>query len=90
MLPSIVKLTEVLKAKGLNVSAQYISTIKSNMNKKKARRKRRGAAKVGPRPVGGASLFAAVELVKVAGGLEAARQALGTVAQIARIGSENA
>lgn len=80
-------ISEILKGQGLDVPPQYISAIKSNMKRKGRRRK---AAKAGAaKSVGGNSLQAAVELVKAAGGLEAAKQALGTVVQLAKFGAEN-
>jgi hypothetical protein len=81
---SPLEIAEDLKAKGLNVNAQYVSTIKSNA-KSKGRKKR--IAKRG-RPAGRASrnglgpVGAALEFIRAAGGLEEAKHALQTVEEI--------
>jgi soluble cytochrome b562 len=75
------EIAEELKAKGLDVNAQYVSTIKSNAKAKSRRTKlvRRGRAgsRNGLGPVG-----AALEFIREAGGLEAAKHALQTVEEI--------
>lgn len=78
------EIAEELKAKGLDVSAQYVSTIKSNSKLKGRKRKvvtRRmpaaRAARNGLGPVG-----AALEFIRAAGGLEEAKHALQTVEEI--------
>jgi hypothetical protein len=87
------EIAELLKAKGVEVNAQYVSTIKSNMRKtsKAVRKVRRGIQRAGRRShVNGASDFgsglkvikAAVELLKIAGGMEQAKAALATVEEI--------
>lgn len=85
----------LLKAKGVDVNAQYVSTIKSKMrNTSQAVRKvRRGIQRAGRKSsMNGASHFgsglkvinAAVELLKVAGGIEEAKAALATVEEIGK------
>jgi hypothetical protein len=78
------EIAEDLKAKGLDVNAQYVSTIKSNSKAKGRRRKvvtrRKSAARAvrnGLGPVG-----AALEFIRAAGGLEEAKHALQTVEEI--------
>jgi hypothetical protein len=75
------EIAEELKGKGLNVNAQYVSTIKSNAKAKSRRTKlvKRGRAgsRNGLGPVG-----AALQFIKEAGGLEAAKHALQTVEEI--------
>lgn len=78
------EIAEALKAKGLDVNAQYVSTIKSNskMNgRKRSVVKRRKpmtrSSHNGLGPVG-----AALEFIRAAGGLEEAKHALQTVEQI--------
>ena len=90
-----IEIAEMLKATGVEVNAQYVSTIKSNMRKtsKAVRKVRRGIQRAGRRShLDGASQFgkglqvinAAVELVKVAGGIEQAKAALATVEEIGK------
>jgi hypothetical protein len=73
---------------GLKLSGQYVSTIKSNALKKKGRRGgRRGAGRKMTARAGGngmAGIPAALEFIKAAGGLEAAKSALGTVEEIGK------
>lgn len=78
------EIAEELKVKGLDVNAQYVSTIKSNAKAKGKKRrviKRRGStsriARNGLGPVG-----AALDFIREAGGLEAAKHALQTVEEI--------
>jgi hypothetical protein len=75
------EIAEDLKAKGLDVNAQYVSTIKSNAKAKSRRsklvRKGRGGARNGMGPVSAALAF-----IREAGGLEAAKHALETVEEI--------
>ncbi|MSR58277.1 MAG: hypothetical protein EXS05_11475 [Planctomycetaceae bacterium] len=80
------ELSELLKADGLKVSTTYISTIKSKMKmKRKARKASRKAAISVPSPGNRHTpLDAAVEFIKSAGGLEAAKAALGTVEEIGK------
>lgn len=76
-------IAEDLKAKGLDVNAQYVSTIKSNAKAKGRKRrvvKRRKPARAqlnGLGPVG-----AALEFIRAVGGLEQAKHALQTVEEI--------
>ena len=73
---------------GLKLSGQYVSTIKSNALKKKGRRGgrtkagRKTMARTGANGMGGIS--AALEFINAAGGLEAAKSALGTVEAIGK------
>ena len=78
------EIAETLKAKGLDVNAQYVSTIKSNANAKEKKTKvlmrRKPAlrtARNGLGPVG-----AALDFIRAAGGLEEAKHALQTVEEI--------
>lgn len=90
-----IEIAELLKAKGVDVSAQYVSTIKSNMRRtsKAVRKVRRGIQQAGRRShLNGTSHFgnglqvinAAVELLKIAGGVEQAKEALATVEEIGK------
>jgi hypothetical protein len=80
------EIAEILKADGITITAQYVSTIKSNA-KIKTRRKviaRRG------RPRGGAAsgmgtMDAALALIRAAGGLEQAKNVLSTIEQISQV-----
>src|SRR5258705_7564680 len=89
------EIAEVLKAKGIDVSAQFVSTVKSNMRKTRraVRKVRRGIRRAGrmSKLVGGNQtsnglqvMNAAVELLKIAGGIEEARAALSTVEEIGK------
>jgi hypothetical protein len=85
------EISELLKTQGLKVKATYVATIKGNA-KKKRRLKRKGKrimarrAKVHGTGVGNgmAGIPAALEFIKSAGGLEAAKSALGTVEEIGK------
>ena len=92
---SPMEIAETLKAKGIEVNAQYVSTIKSSMRKtsKAVRNVRRGIQRAGRKSrLDGVSDFgnglkvinAAVELVKIAGGIEQAQAALATVENIGK------
>jgi hypothetical protein len=78
------EIADGLKAKGLDVNAQYVSTIKSNA-KTKGRKtkivKRRMPGKV-PRRNGFGTFQAALHFIREAGGLDQARQALQTIEEI--------
>ncbi len=89
------EIAELLKAKGVDVNGQYVSTIKTNMRKtrravRKMRRSIRRAGRmsklVGGNPTdnGLQVMNAALELMKIAGGLEQARAALSTVEEIGK------
>jgi soluble cytochrome b562 len=73
------EIAEELKAKGLNVNAQYVSTIKSNAKAKGrrmlVRRRRPGRNGLGP-------MGAALQFIREVGSLEAAKSALETVEEI--------
>jgi hypothetical protein len=75
------EIAEELKAKGLDVNAQYVSTIKSNAKAKGRRsklvRRGRGLVRNGLGPMGAALVF-----IRAAGGLEQAKHALQTVEEI--------
>jgi hypothetical protein len=89
------EIADLLKAKGVDVNGQYVSTIKTNMRKTRraVRRMRRGIRRAGRRSrlVGGNPtanglevMNAALELMKIAGGLEQAKAALATVEEIGK------
>jgi hypothetical protein len=78
------EIAEALKAKGLKVNAQYVSTIKSGMKatkggaRKVVRRRKPGRASnngLGP-------IEAALKFITDAGGIKQAKQALATIEQI--------
>jgi len=90
-----IQIAEMLKAKGIEVNAQFVSTVKSNLRKtsKAVRKVRRGIRQAGVKSrLNGASDFgnglkvinAAVELLKAAGGIEQAKAALATVEEIGK------
>ena len=81
---SPLEIAEVLKAKGLNVNAQYVSTIKSNA-KAKGRKSvmRRKPGRGGARGMG--TMGAALEFIRAAGGFEEAKHALETVEEVRQI-----
>ncbi len=89
------EISELLKAKGIEVSGPYVSTIKTNMRKMRrvVRKVRRGIRRAGRKShlIGGTQtdnglqvMNAAVDLVKIAGGMEQARAALVTVEEIGK------
>lgn len=89
--PSVI--AEELKAKGVEVTGQYVSTIKTNMRKTRqaVRKVRRYVRRAGRHTgLGGGSqtgngllvVNAAIEFVKIAGSLEQAKAALGTIEHI--------
>jgi hypothetical protein len=80
--PSVI--ADALKAKGLKVNAQYVSTIKSGMKAKRGgarkvvrRRKPHRASSNGLGPI-----EAALRFITDAGGIEQAKQALATIEKI--------
>ena len=78
------EISALLKSeKGVDVPAQYISTVKSNMKAKKRARQlsKKAAGTTGDAAV----LFAAAELVVKAGGVAQAQSALDAVAKVALI-----
>lgn len=90
-----IEIAELLKANGVDVNSQYVSTIKSSMRKtsKAVRNVRRGIRQAGRKShLNGVSDFgnglqvirAAVELLKSAGGIEQAKAALATVEEIGK------
>jgi len=82
------EIAEMINEKhGLKLTGQYVSTVKSNARKtrrviRKVRRmvRRAGHGGVGTNDLSG--VRAAMELVKAAGGIEAAKAALATVEEI--------
>ncbi|MFN0197413.1 MAG: hypothetical protein ACKVT0_11765 [Planctomycetaceae bacterium] len=89
------EIADMLKAKGIDVNAQYVSTIKSNMHKtsKAVKKVRRGIQRAGRNSKlsgdnnvknGLQVINAAVELLKAAGGIEQAKAALATVEEIGK------
>lgn len=86
------EIAEVLKADGIVISAQYVSTIKSNAKIKTKRRVmvRRGrpprAAAVGTGTgTGMSTMDAALAFIKSAGGLAQAKNVLMTIEQISQV-----
>ena len=78
---SPLEIAEALKAKGLNVNAQYVSTIKSNAKakgRKSVMRRKPGHASNN----GFGTVAAALEFIRAAGGLDQAKHALQTVEEI--------
>ena len=82
-------------SRGIDVSGPYVSTVKANMRKTRqaVRKVRRGIRRAGRKSrLGGGNhtdnglkvMNAAVDLVKMAGGLEQARAALSTVEEIGK------
>jgi hypothetical protein len=79
-----------LKTKGIDVTGQYVSTIKSNMKAEKKIRK--GLRRVGRKSKlrgshtdnGLTVMNAAIELVRVAGGVDAARNVLESVEKLGK------
>jgi hypothetical protein len=78
------EIAEGLKAKGLDVSAQYVSTIKSNAKSKGRKRKvvKRRIPGTSPGRNGFATFQAALHFIREAGGLDQAREALQTIEEI--------
>ena len=81
------EIAEMLKEQGIKVSGQYVSTIKSN-----AAKKSRGGRRAGRRGKNGraatagfAAVGPALEFVRAAGGLEAAKAALGALEEIGNV-----
>ena len=84
------EIAELLKEQGLQVTGQYVSTIKSNWKKSRRRnarkgltmrgtaRRTRGARRAGSHP----GIAAALEFVKAAGGLANAKSSLATLEEI--------
>jgi hypothetical protein len=82
------EIAELLKADGISITAQYVSTIKSNAKIKTRRRvvSRRGRAVRGSAGSGSpmSTVDAALALIRSAGGLEQARDVLSTIEQISQ------
>lgn len=78
------EIAEVLKAKGLKISAQYVSTIKSGMKAKHGRARKVVRRRKPGRPSsnGFAPIDAALQFITAAGGIEQAKQALSTIERI--------
>lgn len=78
------EIAEALKAKGMDVNAQYVSTIRSNAKakgrKNKFVKRRKPSARASHNGLG--PLGAALEFIRAAGGLEEAKHALQTVEEI--------
>ncbi|MSR60477.1 MAG: hypothetical protein EXS05_23025 [Planctomycetaceae bacterium] len=82
---SPIEISELLKTQGLKVPPQYVSTVKSMAKgQKKAKKLKRKAARASAGQDGIRAVNAAVEFIKSAGGLEAAKAALGTVETISK------
>lgn len=89
------EIADLLKAKGIDVTGQYVSTVKFNMRKTRraVRKVRRGIRRAGrnsrlatgsPTDNGLLVMTAALELMKIAGGLEQAKAALSTLEEIGK------
>ena len=82
------EIADLLKADGINITAQYVSTIKSNA---KIKTRRKVVARRGRPPGGGMSnsgmstMEAALALIKSAGGLAQAKKVLSTIEQISQV-----
>jgi hypothetical protein len=76
-------ISEALKAKGVNVSAGYVSSVLSNAkrNRKKPGRKKSAAASNGAVTVD--SIIAAAKFIKSAGGIDNAKAALKAAEAVA-------
>lgn len=75
------ELAEALNAKGIDISAAYVSTIKTNLKKKKGRKAGRGRRSGGDE-VSLATLVEAKKLAEKLGGVEVAKQALDALARL--------
>jgi hypothetical protein len=81
-------IAEMLKAAGVAVNAQYVSVIKGTMKKRKGRRGRKPGRKPGRIAVrtaatrSGNALTSAIQFVKDAGGIRAAKEALAAIEEI--------
>jgi len=89
------EIAELLKGKGVDVNGPYVSTVKTNMRKTRqaVRKMRRGIRRAGrlSRLGGGnqtdnglAVMNAAIDFMRIAGGLEQAKAALTTIEQIGK------
>jgi hypothetical protein len=84
------EIAELLSAQGYKLNAQYVSTIKSNANKKagggrKVLRRKPGRPAGGGRPTavaGMGTMEAAIAFVRAAGGLDQAKQTLAVLESI--------
>jgi hypothetical protein len=82
------EIAEMLKADGISITAQYVSTIKSNAKIRTRRRvvARRGRPSRGGRGGDGmTTMDAALALIRSAGGLEQAKNVLSTIEQISQV-----
>lgn len=80
------EIAEMLTAAGVPVNAQYVSVIKGKMKPRKGRPGRKPGRKPG-RPAGrsggsGNTLTRAIDFVKAAGGIAAAKEALAAIEEI--------
>src|ERR1051326_8226548 len=86
----------LLQAKGIDVNGPYVSTVKTNMRKTRraVRKMKRGIWRAGQNSglVGGTQvnnglqvMNAALEFMKVAGGIDQARAALTTIEEIGKV-----
>ncbi|GIX04024.1 MAG: hypothetical protein KatS3mg113_1030 [Planctomycetaceae bacterium] len=91
------EIAEMLKSQGIDVSAQYVSVVKSTSKKDPSKEKAASAVRVrkrdketaaagtqkaGSAPVSVDSLSAAVTFITACGGLESAKKALSLVEQL--------
>jgi hypothetical protein len=90
------EIAELLKAKGIDVNGPYVSTVKTNMRKTRraVRKMRRGIRRAGRKSglVDGSQIDkglvvmnAAIEFMRIAGGLEQAKTAISTVEEIGKV-----
>ncbi|HVJ85582.1 MAG TPA: hypothetical protein VM452_08040 [Caulifigura sp.] len=80
------EIAELLKGDGINITAQYVSTIKSNAKIKTTRKVmvRRGRPARGGGDSNMGTMDAALALIRAAGGLEQAKNVLSTIEQISQ------
>lgn len=79
---SAMEISALLKAAGVDASPTYVSNIKSSMKARRKARRAKPASNEAPALVAKSPINAAVEFIKAAGGMEAAKAALGTVEEI--------
>jgi len=83
-----VEISALLKTQGLKISPTYVSNVKHHMLHKGKKRRKAQAVRKAVRHVGNGSyegVGAALEFVKSAGGLAAAKAALDTLEEIGKV-----
>lgn len=79
------EISELLKAKGLKIEPGYVSVVKSQLKPKRRKAKKGKKAKAAAAPGGGfGAIQSAVDFIRSAGGLGAAKEALNTVEEISK------